>query len=64
MSSAMRRAVCACSRSSHWSVGKASGDTVPASLRCVRARFAKWHGELCGQLCPLKFAGSEGRSCH
>jgi hypothetical protein len=45
-------------------VGKASGDTVPASLRCLRARFAEWHGDLCGQLSPPKFVGWDGKSCH
>jgi len=44
-------------RSSHRAVGKASGNTGSASLHCLRARFARWHGELCGQFCPLKFAG-------
>jgi hypothetical protein len=31
-------------------------------LRCRPARFARWHGESCGQLCPLKFAGWDGKS--
>ena len=51
-------------RLAHRSVGKASGDAASASLRWLRAKFAKQYGELCSQLCLLKFAGWDDKSCH